>query len=152
MANVIIALLLASSVASASDALTFSFADSSGVIYRSDHLAEDVKKQSGVDAKPLLLLLETPSLQDRRFLEQEKVLTHVSAENLALLIIIACRGEEYKGGYHTDIPTAVRLSDGFKDFRIRLLDGKGVVHNVWNGVAKSSEIKRAVQQMRDAAF
>lgn len=124
-------LILLFFVVSCSEILDFEFIDNSGRSYRTTTLLTQLEQRYNYQFKNLsIVLMETPSLKDQKYLKQNAILdsmNHAEAENLQLMYITSCWNEEYKHGYHTSIKTAKRLVKTNNSFRIIIMDVNGKI-------------------------
>jgi hypothetical protein len=135
----LITILLTLGLISASYAQTldFKFYDSNGREFSSAAFKKEIITKGGIDFHGGIILLETPSLDDTLYKEQDQILNLLDAESLRLIYIKACPTEEYKEGYHTTIETANTLINPGKRFRIRLLDNNaGVIFESFKVISK----------------
>ena len=109
--------------------LNFKFEDAGGFIWQTTTLLKQLEEKYNYKYEDIsILLIETPSLKDLKYLQQKSSLDsldHGESESLQLLIVISCWTEEFKHGYHTSIETAKNLSQNNKSFRIQILDVYG---------------------------
>jgi hypothetical protein len=128
-------LLLVATIAStnsvAAEQLNFVFMDATGRSYQSSRLADGLGLQGwspdeieGVK----VLLIETPSLSDKRYLRQMTLLDSAGiAYDDKVLYVVACTEKEFRFGYHTSKQVARVLNNSAVIFRVRLLDEHGTV-------------------------
>lgn len=114
----------------ATEAVDFTFFDNSGRKYTSTTFSDDLEKYYGRSFKEIkLLLIQTPSLEDEMFLEQEKLLKKSGHEELSIIYVVASAKQKYKDGYYTSVKAASNLVAGKPAFRIWLLDTDGAIRH-----------------------
>ncbi len=96
-------------------------------MYRSTTLTSTLQRDVGADVHPVVVLLETPSLDDDRYRHQVAVVQSLHVEALQLVVVTACTCGMYPPGYSTTAQTAQMIANGASHFRITLLDGHGVI-------------------------
>jgi len=96
-------------------------------VYRSTSLSSALQRDVGAAIQPVLVLLETPSLDDDRYRHQVAVVESLHVEALQLVVVTACTCGINRSGYSTTAETAQRIAAGASYFRITLLDGHGVI-------------------------
>jgi len=120
-----------------SQILDFRFYDANGRVYNSTTFNKEIISRDNIGLDECIILLETTSLYDSLYFQQNQILDLLDAESLQLIYITACLAEEYKDGYHTTIKTANNLIKPGTRFRIRLLDNNaGVVFESYEVISK----------------
>ena len=123
-------------IANASEVMDFEFQNSDGIVFQSTTILNQLEQRNNYRYDNInIILIETPSLNHKNYLEQMEILNsmaHGEAEDLQLIYVISCSKEEYKDGYHTSIQTAKKLTNQNESFRVRILDGKGNVYKSFN--------------------
>jgi hypothetical protein len=107
--------------------LDFKFYDSNGREFSTATLNKEIISRDNIGLFKGIVLLETPSLNNSIYFQQNQILNILDAESLQLIYITACLAEEYKDGYHTTVETANTLIKPGTGFRIRLLDNNAGV-------------------------
>jgi len=124
-------LLLCPIVAVANEPLDFGFVDASGTEYRVSSLPSQLESEYGHSFADIrVFLIETPDLNDKEYLEQERIIDTMperKVENLQLIFVVACPIGTYMDGYHTSLETAKTLMVNMNRFRVRLLNAGGSV-------------------------
>lgn len=126
--------------APAIEILDFSFYDITQHAYRSTHVMEDLMLHREPGPDPLVLLIETPTLGNRNYLKQTRLLPSFSTTEHEVLSVVACPAGMDAKGYHTDVDTARCLSTGRKTFRVILLDGQGLILKTWKKPVTAAEL------------
>ncbi len=115
---------------SRSEVLEFEFKDSSGRLYRTTQLTEQLKEISDYDYSEMtVMLIETPSLDNPQYKRQMEELESIkyTERALGLICVIASSSGVDMDRIHTSIETAKRLSNNKEIFRVRLLTINGEV-------------------------
>jgi len=131
--------------------LDFLFYSAPSVFHRSVYLEEWFEQAYEANFNMTMILLETPSLDDSRYLKQMEILESLPdgmAEKLEFIYVVSCWTKEYRDGYHTKLETARRLAEGHNDFRVRFLDGRGKVLFTSSDVLTADEIISMVRDRR----
>jgi len=124
---------------------------SKGNIYRSTSLQSQLEKEYNFSlANGTILLIETPSFKNTKYIEQDNALVSWGheVENLQLIFIISCNENEYGHGYHTAVNVAKKLNPKNK-FRIRFLSINGRVLYESEKPLSQSEIKEVLNKIRN---
>jgi len=137
------------SLASTSKVLDFKFYDAGQKSYHSTTLRNDLKSQFGSAHSPMLMLIQTQSLEDQKYLRQSKISGSLDAETLGFLIVTACSSEVYKDGYHTDIATAKTLLKDRSEFQVILLDDRGQILSQSSQVLSAKKLKQIILKKRE---
>ena len=119
-------------------------------VYRSTSLGAALQRDAGAAIQPVLVLLETPSLDDDRYRHQVAVVESLHVEALQLVVVTACTCGMYPPGYSTTAATAQRIAAGASYFRITLLDGHGVVLRRSDTVLSPWDIEEVAMHNRAA--
>lgn len=103
------------------------FMGSKGEKYRTTTVGKQLK-ESGSE-QLTVILIETPSFNDLRFLEQLGEINAYKKEvpKHHLMLIVACAYAVFDSGFHTSTETAKKLAPPQGGFRARILDGAGKV-------------------------
>jgi hypothetical protein len=107
--------------------LDFKFYDSDGREFSTATFNKEIISRDNIGLFKGIVLLETPSLNNSIYFQQNQILNLLDAESLQLIYITACLAEEYKDGYHTTVETANTLIKPGTGYRIRLLDNNAGV-------------------------
>ena len=123
---------------------------SKGNMYRSTNLQSQLEKEYGFSlANGTVLLVETPSFKNTKYIKQNKDLDSWGheVENLQLIFIISCNESKYEHGYHTAVNVAKKLNPKNK-FRIRFLSINGRVLYESGKPLSQREIKEILNKIR----
>jgi len=140
----LVALLSASAIL-ASDPIDLEFMDSGNTKYRTTTVSADLRRDFHfINEKVKVFLIETPSLDNNNYKEQNGVLNALGhmAETYQVLYVVACPSAEYKHGYHTSTEEAKKLMGASNAFRVRLLSSSGVVRRESNKPISAEELTR----------
>jgi hypothetical protein len=120
-----ISFLMFFTTSSFSQTMNFKFFNSNGKEFNTKILNEQLEKEYGTRFEEKMILLETPSLKDSLYIQQNNILNDIDAERLQLIFITACTENEYKGGYHTSIEKAKEIMGESPKFRLRIIESGG---------------------------
>jgi hypothetical protein len=102
----------------------FTFYDSYGRMYEIDTASSQVRKEYQLENKPIIIIIATNSTNQRKFIEQMKVIEKVNAEEFQYLYVLANSENEDNSGYFTTKTVASKLLSG-KQFKIIINDQCG---------------------------
>ncbi|MBU0482445.1 MAG: hypothetical protein KKG47_15235 [Proteobacteria bacterium] len=122
------------------------------ITYRSTTFQRELENRNGFSAaEKTVLLMETPSFQDIRYLRQQEILRSfgTEAEHLQIVSINSCTTEEDAGGYHTSLEEAGRLNP-LQEFRATLLSLNGLVLYQSLGPLSKEKIRGIIQKARNS--
>lgn len=124
------------------DMLDFMFMDQDGNNYRSTKLLEYAGVQHETDKQPMLLLIETPDVNNPDFKKQYDEIRKLALTDANIITVVSCPVKEYDSNFHTDITTAASIRNNSKSFRVMLLDSNGNVKKHWFKSAKSKDLEK----------
>ena len=135
------------------EVMDFVFVDSSGRVLRTTKLLQQLEKRHNYRYENIsVLLIQTPSLNDKNYRKQNEILDsmyHGEAVKLQLLYVISCWTEEYKHGYHTSIKTAESLAGTHKAFKITLIDENGKIFFRSSNPISAEMLRKVIKDKRN---
>lgn len=136
-------------LATPSNVLDFIFFESDQKSFRSVTLRQDLIRQNYDVHSPLILLIQTQSLKDPKFLKQYHLDDSIDAVELELLYVVACPTEVHKDGYYTDMATAKMLNHSGNKFQITLLDDQGQIFYQTSKGLSSKKITSIILKLKN---
>ncbi len=124
------------------DMVDFTFMDQEGNAYRSTKLIEYADILDDADKQPMLLLIETPDMNNTDFKKQYDEIKKLALTDSNIITVVSCPVKENDSGFHTDLATAASIRNNSKSFRVMLLDKNGYVKKHWFKSAKSKDLER----------
>jgi hypothetical protein len=122
--------------------IDFTFMDQEGNNYRSTKLLEYVGAHNETDKQPMLLLIETPDINNPDFKKQYDEIRRLALTDANIITVVSCPVKEYDSNFHTDITTAASIRNNSKSFRVMLLDSNGNVKKHWFKSAKAKDLEK----------
>lgn len=124
------------------DMVDFTFMDQEGNTYRSTKLLEYANTYEETDKQPMILLIETPDMNNPDFKKQYEEIRKLALSDANIITVVSCPVKEYDSSFHTDIATAASIRNNSKSFRVMLIDGNGKVRKHWFKSAKSKDLEK----------
>jgi hypothetical protein len=125
-----------------SGSLDFDFMDAAGRGFNSmtfsDHIRETYKGSHGAS----ILLLKTPTVDDRLFVKQRAIVDALDAEQFEFVVVVSCLVASVIDGYHTDIETAKKLNSD--QFKIIILKEKGRIVRESRKILSKADLKKSL--------
>jgi hypothetical protein len=144
-------LFAAATSVAASDIVDIRFRDSGDNWYRTTTLSKDLSEKFRIETKTAkVLLVETPSLADGRYVAQIKAFDRLghAIEEYEILLVVASPDGGPTSGYHVTHEDAPALMGNQPIFRVRLLNAAGVVKKQSLNPIMTKELKRWLENAK----
>lgn len=124
--------------------------------FHTNTLAEDLAQDMGGSAqkysRAAVVLIETPDLENKMLLEQEKIIKKMGTdvEELMLLEVVACPTEEDQDGYHLTVDDSKLLMGSTSKFKVLILNRYGNVIEKADAPLAAENIRKTLQSHANA--
>lgn len=132
--------------------LDFTFYDATDKEYRSTRVMEDMTLYQAVPSDPMVLLIETSSLEHPAYVRQSEILQTLTHQERSFLCVVACPNGEDQTAYHTNRDTARSLVENESHFRVVLLDSNGSVIKTWKNPVSARQLRKKLPKATAAVL
>ncbi|MCF6190320.1 MAG: hypothetical protein L3J51_07570 [Cocleimonas sp.] len=147
----LITFLVSSASSFATEVFDFEFFDNSNRKYTSLTFSDDLKRYYyGEEFRDtLLLVIQTPSLENEKYLKQKNALKKMGHEETPILYIVASVKQEDKSGYYTSTKVANNLVGGKPAFRLWLMNSEGIILSTAHEPLPAKQFKKWFKEGQD---